>query len=385
MEAGRSRAQPLNRRAALTAIAVLLAAAVMFSPRAVRKMRDFEVYWTASTRALDAAPLYRADDAHFQFKYLPAFAIVSSPLALMPLKTAKTFWFLLSVALLPALLLVSILLLPERRRAPTWIVAAVVIVMAKFYGHELILGQVNLLFGLLVALAILSIRRNMDAVAGALLVAAVVVKPYGVLFLPWIFLTRGFRPLASVAIGALCVLAAPLGLYGAAGTVTLHRDWWATVTGSTPANLTNPDNVSLAAMFSRMTGGAEVAPLLATAAAVILLALACFVVVRGRGIQGRESLEGALLLTLVPLLSPQGWDYVFLVATPAIALVVNYDDRLPAWLRAAAWAAMLTVGLSLFDVLGRERYAAFMSWSVITFCFLVVIAALVTLRVRRAA
>src|SRR5215210_8208472 len=108
-----------------------------------------------------------------------------------------------------------------------------------------------------------------------------------------------------------------------------------------------------------------------------LLAVAILVVLFGRHIEGREALEGALLLTLIPLLSPQGWDYVFLVATPAIALIVNYDDRLPFWLRAVTWIAMLTVGLSLFDVMGRERYAMFMSWSVITVCFLIVIAALV--------
>jgi len=348
-------------------------------------MRDFEVYWTASARALDAAPLYRAEDGHFQFKYLPAFAVVFSPLALMPLQTAKTLWFVASVALVPALLALSIQLLRHVRR-PSWLlVASLVIVMGKFYGHELILGQVNLLFAVLVAMAIVCIQRDMDAVAGACFVAAVVVKPYGALFVPWIVLTRGSRPLASVIIGALAVAIAPVGLYGVAGTVALHRAWWHTVTISTAPNLTNPDNVSLAAMFAKMLGDTAQAALPAVAVAGLLMAIASFVVIRGGGVERRESLEGALLLTLVPLLSPQGWDYVFLVATPAIALIVNYDDRLPFWLRAVTWIAMLTVGLSLFDVMGRERYAMFMSWSVITVCFLIVIAALVTLRVRRIA
>jgi hypothetical protein len=35
--------------------------------------------------------------------------------------------------------------------------------------------------------------------------------------------------------------------------------------------------------------------------------------------------------------------------------------------------------------MGRERYAAFMGWSVITICFMVVIGALAVLRVRRIA
>ena len=40
-----------------------------------------------------------------------------------------------------------------------------------------------------------------------------------------------------------------------------------------------------------------------------------------RGLSFPEGLEAALLLTCIPLLSPQGWDYVFLVSTPAVVLI----------------------------------------------------------------
>ncbi|MEO6213479.1 MAG: glycosyltransferase family 87 protein [Vicinamibacterales bacterium] len=375
----------MQRGVALTGIAALLSVTAIFAPRLAREMRDFEVYWTAAARALDRAPLYRPEDGHFQFKYLPAFAIAATPIAFLPLKSAKTVWLFLSVGLIAALIALSVRLLPERRRAGWVIVAVVLVAMGKFYGHELVLGQVNLLFAVLVASGIVAMRRSRDGLAGALVMAAIVVKPYGVLLLPWLVLTRGFRSLVSVGIGALCVVIAPVGIYGVSGTAALHRAWWTTVTESTVPNLTNPDNVSLAAMFARRLGATDAATLCAAALGLLLLATAAFVVVRGRGVAGRESLEGALLLTLVPLLSPQGWDYVFLVATPAVAVLVNYDDRLPPALRALTWTAVLTIGLSLFDVMGRERYAAFMSWSVITMCFLVVVAALATLRVRRAA
>jgi hypothetical protein len=385
MEADRPRAQSLNRRALIAATSGLVTLAFIYSPRVIREMRDFEVYWTAAARALERAPLYRTEDGHFQFKYLPAFAIASAPLALMPLETAKRFWFLLSVTLIPSLVALSVLLLPELRRPPWIISAAVIVIMGKFYGHELILGQVNLLFAVVVGAGIVAMRHSLDALAGGLFVAAVVVKPYAILFLPWLLFTRGSRPLASVVIGGICVAAAPVGLYGATGTVALYHGWWATVTASTAPNLTNPDNVSVAAMFARMLGEGNLASVLAAVTSALLVAIACLAVISGRGIERRESLEGALLLTLVPLLSPQGWDYVCLVATPAIALLVNYDHRLPAGLRAVAWLAMLTIGFSLFDLMGRERYAIFMSWSAITICFLVVIATLVTIRRRRVA
>ena len=114
----------------------------------------------------------------------------------------------------------------------------------------------------------------------------------------------------------------------------------------------------------------------------MLIATACVVILRGRGLSGRERLEGALLLTLIPLLSPQGWDYVFLVSTPAVVFLVNYEDRLPAFIRFAAFAALATIGLTVYDLMGRAAYAAFMALSIISVCYFVVIGALCTLRAR---
>ena len=55
-----------------------------------------------------------------------------------------------------------------------------------------------------------------------------------------------------------------------------------------------------------------------------------------------------MLLTLIPLLSPQGWDYVFLIATPAVVYFVNYDDDLPVALRAITWVALALIAFSLW-------------------------------------
>ena len=47
--------------------------------------------------------------------------------------------------------------------------------------------------------------------------------------------------------------------------------------------------------------------------------------------------------------------------------------------------SLTVIGLSLFDVLGRANYARFMRLSIISVCFLIVVAALAALRFRRAA
>lgn len=345
-------------------------------------MPDFEVYWTAAVRARAAEPLYRIEDGHYQFKYLPAFAVLAIPIGLVPLGAAKALWFAISVALLVTLVALSITLLPERVRPPWVIAMAIVIAMGKFYGHELVLGQVNLLFAAIVGLAVLAAIRGREAWAGMLVALAIVVKPYAVIFVPWLAARRRRASILALCAGIAIVAALPALLYGVAGAIDLHREWWRTVTESTAPNLVNADNVSIAGMYSKWLGpAAAVRPLVLITSALLLVA-AAIVFLRRRGLRSPEVLEAALLLTLVPLLSPQGWDYVFLVSTPAIALLANYGSRLPRAVRYVSVAAVLVIGLSLYDVMGRSNYAAFMQLSIITICFLVVVAALVTLRIR---
>ena len=373
-----------NRGGVVLGLALILAA-VAFAPKVTGKMADFEVYWTAAARARAAEPLYRLDDGHYQFKYLPAFAILSVPIALLPLGAAKALWFGFSVALLPLLIALSIKVLPRLTR-PRWLIAAaVVVVMGKFYGHELVLGQVNLLFGTIVVLAVVALSRGREAAAGLLAALAIVVKPYAVIFLPWLAARRRIASLSAAVAGLLASLALPALLYGFAGAVDLHAEWWRTVTDSTAPNLTNADNVSVAGMFSKWLGVTPAARTLTIVTSVALLAAAAFVFARRRGVERPEGLEAALLLTLIPLLSPQGWDYVFLIATPAITLLVNFDRHLPTVLRFTTIAALLVIGLSLYDLLGRSTYASFMQLSIITLCFLILVAAMTTLRLRAAA
>jgi hypothetical protein len=379
-----NRGNPFPRTLAIAALICAAAGlvAILFAARVGGKMRDIEVPWTAATRARAAEPLYRAEDQHYQFKYLPAFAVLAIPLGAMPLPTAKAAWFVTSVLLLAAVLSLSLRVLPERRK-PAWILIGVTVVaMAKFYGHDIVLGQMNLPLCVFALLSILALRRGREAEAGIWITLAIVVKPYAAIFLPWIAARRRWPSVASTAVGLAVVAALPAVFYGVDGDIALHREWWRTVTASTAPNLTNQDNVSIAGMYAKWMGITSASSALTVVTSGALLALLALVFVRRGPIRLPEALEGGLLLTSIPLLSPQGWDYVFLLSTPAIMLWVNYEDRLPLVIRAVTAAAIAVVGLSLFDVMGRAAYAAFMALSVITVCFVVVIGSIATLRVK---
>jgi len=370
---------------ALLVAGVALVLALLFVDKISRKMPDLAVCWTAADRARQAEPLYRAEDGHYQFKYLPAFAVLAVPISLVSLESAKAIWFVASVALLTALIVLSLRFLPDRRK-PAWIlISLTLLVMMKFYGHELVLGQMNAPFAVIVAGAVLALGKGNESAAGALIGLAIAVKPYAVIFLPWLVARRRRGSITSATVATLLAVALPAVVYGVQGDIELHREWWKTVTTSTAPNLTNADNVSIAAMWAKWIGAGPAATILAVATSLVVLALAAFAWLGRTGLTFPEGLEAALLLTIIPLLSPQGWDYVFLVSTPAIMLLVNYDDRLPPVARLVTRLALGTIAVSLYDIMGRSAYGLFMSFSIITVCYFIVIGALCVLRQRRIA
>jgi alpha-1,2-mannosyltransferase len=364
---------------------LLVIAALAFVLKASHNMQDFEVYWRAATRALAGEPLYRAEDGHWLFKYLPVFAVVMAPIALLPIELARTLWFAVMIGALVFLLRTLVTLLPARRK-PAWVlVGAAIVVMGKFYAHEFLLGQSNLLLTAFVVGALLALRDGRERTAGVLIVVAIVLKPYAVIFLPRQVARRRFGSILSATLGLVALLLIPIARYGIAATVQLHLDWWHTVITSIDPNLLSPENVSWIAMYSRWAGPGRVARSLAVATTLAALALVAYAYRLRRPLRFPELAEASLLLMLMPLMSPQGWDYTLLVGTPAVMCLVNDEDRLPAPLRAGAVAALAAIGLSIYDVMGRQLYVAFMRQSGITLAFFVLIGALFELRRRRVA
>ena len=68
-------------------------------------------------------------------------------------------------------------------------------------------------------------------------------------------------------------------------------------------------------------------------------------------------LEFGLLMMLVPLLSPQGWDYVLLLATPAAVCLVDRFREMPRPWRIVTAVAFAFMSFTIFDLLGRTLYA----------------------------
>ncbi len=370
------------QRALLVAL-LLAAAAALYAGKIARKMPDFSVYHTAGRRFLAAEPLYRESDGHYQHKYAPFSALLFAPFGALPLPVARAVWYAVVLASLAGSLALSLRLVPRGQRTP-WLALLTLLVEAKFYGHELTLGQVNAVLLLLMLLMVHRLRARDDMSAGGLLSIVTNVKPYALLFFPYFLLRRRWRSILWGAVGLVLCGVAPVIRYGIGGTLELYRRWRETLGVSTPVLFTSQDNVSLFGFYAKWLGPEHPAltPAVVATAAALLALVAWGALGRTSDARHALALDASLLLILMPLFSPLGWDYVFHWSTPGVVLLLASWRTWTVPARVLLAVTLALIGASVYDVLGRELYAEFMGRSVLTVCFVVLIGFLVALRRR---
>ena len=239
-------------RSPWTLVTILLGIGAYVLLRLIRsELVDFEVYRTAAARALAAQPLFRLDDGHYQYKYLPAFAFVMAPFAWLPKALAEAVWFALSVAMAAWFVRMSLLAVPDRRLSDDALIWLALLLMGKFLVKELAFGQTNILLGLVLLGAALAAQRGRHLAAGVLVGVGVFVKPYALVFVPWLMWVSGASALAAFS-GVIAVgLLLPAAVYGWAGNLDLLAGWYRIVTGATAHTLLAHENISFASMWAK--------------------------------------------------------------------------------------------------------------------------------------
>jgi hypothetical protein len=345
-------------------------------------MVDFEVYRTAGQRIAVAAPLYRPEDGHYQFKYLPAFALFAIPFTWPPARVAEGLWFSISFVLLIFYVRRSVRTLPDRHLSDRVLMWAAVLLLGRFYVKELVLGQANLLLAIVVLAALVAVQQKRPVAAGVLVGVGIFIKPYALVLVPWLAVASGVTSLVAVAGVAAAGLALPAIVYGWHGNIEQVIGWYRTVTDTTEPNLMIAENVSIATMWAKWIGPGHTASLLATITGLAALATAAATWLRRRRVAEPSYLEFAALTLLIPLLSPQGWDYLLLFGTPAVIVLVDRFSTLSWPWRAIVGATLAVIGFTIYDVLGRRTYLEFMALSITTVCALILGVALLHLRRR---
>jgi uncharacterized membrane protein len=276
----------------------------------------------------------------------------------------------------------SLAALPERRRSERVLYWITLLLTGKFFVKELAFGQFNLPLALLLLGSVVAAQRGRPFAAGAFVAAGVFVKPYALIMLPWLALTQGWRPLISFVTVFVAGILLPAATYGWNGNIFLLREWYRTVSDTTAPNLLGSDTISFASMWAKWIGAGPTAGRLAMLSAVAAVAVGIAVIWRRRQVSEPNYLEGAYFFLLIPLLSPQGWDYVLVVAVPAYVCLVDrlYDLTVP-W-RIVAAVGIFFTSFTIWDLLRRTLYTQLMQISAVSIGAVLIAACLVRLRWR---
>ena len=356
---------PQRLRPFLWPFVVLLVAAAGYAIVLARtgEFVDFAVPYRAATRFLAHEPLYRPADGHYQFKYFPAFAAVMVPFTVMPKPVAEVVWFGLTILMAWAFVRMSVNALPARRQHVTTLVWLALLLNGKFLVKELGMGQFNLPLGLLLLSAVIAAQRRQELLAGALVAAGVFVKPYALVLVPWLAWTQGWRALTMFAVVIAIGLAIPIVSYGWDGNLTLLQDWYRTVRDTTAPNLMARETISFESMWARWLEPGSLASRLAMITSIAAVAAGSIAIARRRSVAEPNYLEVAYFLTFIPLISPQGWDYVMLLALPTYVLLVDrYRDMTTPW-RAVTIVGFILTSFAIYDLMRRSVYFFVMDWS----------------------
>jgi len=355
-------------------------------------MVDFRVNYQAGERIRDGVTLYQTEDGHFMFKYLPFSALLYVPLSFLPLEAAKTIWYGALVGCSIALFHLSGKIASGERPGTLALHVFPPLILAKFYFREMQLGQINIIVTLVLLLmvrALISGRQRGEARGpkgpGLLWGLGAAVKPYGFIFFPYFLVKRQWGTLGAGLVVVVLALLLPSLFYGLAGNLVVLREWASTLSQSTPTLLTSNDNISIIAFFMKWTQDQDLSWILAGAVVGALAVLVLAVILAGKSVREPVALECSLLLTLIPLISPLGWDYTLLMSVLAVTIIVENYAHYSRPERLVLALNFCVIALSIYDVIGPTYYGVFMARSILTINFLVVIGLLVELRFRKLA
>jgi alpha-1,2-mannosyltransferase len=376
----------VKRSTAILVLAAIILLSLLFLFRVKDEMADFEVNSKAGQRLYEGETLYRTADGHWQFKYLPFSALLYLPLTFLPLALAKACWFGLIVAASVSIIVISSKLIDYKYDTFFSPVLVTVLVMGRYFFREIQLGQINaLIIWLLVAMIWLlarSTRPPASAASGALAGLSTALKPYAVVFFPYFVFRKKWPAMALGLIIFSLAIFAPALFYGWKGNLVVLGEWRSSLAASTPSLLSSQDNVSLLGFLMKRTQDQSLSLTIYGIILAALGGLVLYLLHRGSRISQSTVLDGFLLLALIPLVSPLGWDYTFLSAAPAVMLICKHYDKYPPFWRGFLILNFLVISLSLYDLMGRRLYAAFMSSSVITLDFLALAGYLAYLRIK---
>ena len=351
-----------------------------------KDMTDFGVCYQGGERIIKGETLYRVSDGHLQYKYSPASAVFFSLFTLFPYELAKYIWYLSELVFLFLSLIISYDILPSKQKKKGLVLIFSFLVLLKFFGREIELGQVNIfIFFLLILMIKASLKKN-DVKAGLFLGFSLIFKPYGLVFLPYFFLKKRFKLVASGLGTVLIGLILPAIFYGLSGNITVLKAWQKSLSQSTPGLIDHYDNASIFSFFLKIVPdeSRELAFIFIICSGLLIAFSFLWMMIIGKreNLDRPEVLEYSFLFALIPLFSPLAWYYNYLYSILTIVFLINYADKFSKALKYVLIANLIIIGGSLREVSRKDAFRFYTGYSLVVISYLIVLFHLFYLRTK---
>jgi hypothetical protein len=341
-------------------------------------MSDFGVCYRGGQRILKGELLYRVSDGHLQYKYSPASALFFGILTFLPYEIAKLIWYFSQLIFLFLALSLSYDLLPLKQKKKGTVMFFSFLILVKFLGREMELGQVNIFILFLLLLMVKASIKREEMKGGLIWGFSLFFKPYALVFFPYFILKKKFKLIAS-GLGMLILgFLLPVIFYGFKQNLQVLKEWPRTLSLSTPSLIDNYDNASLPAFFSKTFPSSQRE--LSLIFIILLAFLMGFFLLwmmflsKRKDLKEPEVLEFSYLFILIPLFSPLAWYYNYLYSMLAIALLINFIDKFPRILQYILIADFIFIGASLREIMGKHGFRFYTQHTLVVIGFLIILA-----------
>lgn len=383
----------------LWAYVILLASLVLLIGEIINDrfwMHDLEVYYRTAVRMLQGNELYRiASDGHYVYKYSPTAGMYFIPLTILPFTAAKILYWLLLTAIAIVVLQFLYRMASDAvpslsaRRKNTILLLSFLAVGAHLH-REWHLGQVNLVLLALYVIMLLLWGSKQFTKAGIVLAASLFIKPFGLIFFPYLVLRKRYDMLLSAAVSALVLGLLPFLLYPSVEAFTrLYSSWLQELMIEMQAkqNLLQEGNHTIFSVLARYTPlhyFLESGTAIKISQLVLLAAIAgcIYTYIRlGKSLLKSVVQEVALLIAFIPLFAFTSQN-AFLFALPTIVLLLYGFPHLTTAAKALTVLGCILIGINIRDLVGSDLYRLLEGASIYTFGTFALMVALALQRFR---
>lgn len=208
------------------AVGLVLALVVVYLLICLRRGNDFWTFHDIGLFAIQRADIYGPSPTTGMYVfYLPYFALLMMPFAVLPMNLAAAVWFFLKIAGLFWLYRYMREKLDSDRQKSFWIALVPMLLLINPLNSDFRLGQVNLFVHLALIGAYVALSHSRRFLASFLFsLACIKVTP--LIFLGFFVLKREFRFLSYSFIWMIVLLGLLSLWYGNVGIAELLVNWW---------------------------------------------------------------------------------------------------------------------------------------------------------------